>query len=239
MTLKLIIINTLTMIRVLGTIILIPFYQNFGGMWVGILALICYLTDSIDGILARKWNASTFFGALLDGFADKLFTIINFIVLYLITPYALIPIIFEIAIVLIQIFKFAKKYNIQSNIIGKSKVWVLAGCVVLTFFATDISSLTFLTGSFKEKLLDIPSNTLYFWLLLPAMIMEVLTFISYVLEIFAPKKIKVLNKKQRKLKMPKMKNDSIWENFKNIWLNPEFYKEHKDDTNLSDLRKLK
>ena len=94
MTLKLIIINMLTLIRVIGTIILIPIYQNFGGMYVGVLAFICYLTDSIDGILARKWKASTFFGALFDGVADKLFTLVNFIVLYLITPYALIPILF-------------------------------------------------------------------------------------------------------------------------------------------------
>ena len=118
MTLKLIIINMLTLIRVIGTIVLIPIYQNYGGMYVGILALICYLTDSIDGILARKWGASTFFGALFDGVADKLFTIVNFIVLYLITPYALIPILFEIAIIVIQFLKFALKLNVKSNIIG-------------------------------------------------------------------------------------------------------------------------
>lgn len=226
MTIKLIIINALTMIRVLGTIILIPIYKNLGGFWVGILALVCYLTDSIDGILARKWNASTFFGALFDGVADKLFTIINFIVLYLITPYAIIPIIFELAIVLIQILKFACKYNVQSNIIGKAKVWVLAFCVVTTFLATDF-------GIFSVN------NVPYFWLLLPAMIMEIMTFISYVLEVFFPSKFKVSNKKEKKLKMPSLKNKSIWENFKAIWLNPEFYKEHKDDTNLTDLRKLK
>jgi len=95
MNLKLWIVNILTLIRIIGTIILIPIYNIYGGKVVGIVSLICYLTDSIDGILARKWKVSTFFGALFDGFADKLFTIINFIVLYLITPYALIPIIFD------------------------------------------------------------------------------------------------------------------------------------------------
>lgn len=237
MTLKLIIINMLTLIRVIGTIVLIPIYQNYGGMYVGILALICYLTDSIDGILARKWGASTFFGALFDGVADKLFTIVNFIVLYLITPYALIPILFEIAIIVIQFLKFALKLNVKSNIIGKLKVWILAMSVVLTFLVSDVSSLTILTNEIREYILGIPSKTLYFWLLFPSIIMEALTFISYVLELFAPQKIKVLVEEQKELKMPKL-NGNIWENFKEIWLNPEFYKEHKNDTNLKDLKKL-
>lgn len=237
MTLKLIIINMLTLIRVIGTIVLIPIYQNYGGMYVGILALICYLTDSIDGILARKWGASTFFGALFDGVADKLFTIVNFIVLYLITPYALIPILFEIAIIVIQFLKFALKLNVKSNIIGKLKVWILAMSVVLTFLVSDVSSLTILTNEIREYILGIPSKTLYFWLLFPSIIMEALTFISYVLELFVPQKIKVLVEEQKELKMPKL-NGNIWENFKEIWLNPEFYKEHKNDTNLKDLKKL-
>lgn len=237
MTLKLIIINMLTLIRVIGTIVLIPIYQNYGGMYVGILALICYLTDSIDGILARKWGASTFFGALFDGVADKLFTIVNFIVLYLITPYALIPILFEIAIIVIQFLKFALKLNVKSNIIGKLKVWILAMSVVLTFLVSDVSSLTILTNEIRGYILGIPSKTLYFWLLFPSIIMEALTFISYVLELFVPQKIKVLVEEQKELKMPKLKGN-IWENFKEIWLNPEFYKEHKNDTNLKDLKKL-
>ncbi|MBQ7030973.1 MAG: CDP-alcohol phosphatidyltransferase family protein [Bacilli bacterium] len=237
MTLKLIIINMLTLIRVIGTIVLIPIYQNYGGMYVGILALICYLTDSIDGILARKWGASTFFGALFDGVADKLFTIVNFIVLYLITPYALIPILFEIAIIVIQFLKFALKLNVKSNIIGKLKVWILAMSVVLTFLVSDVNSLTILTNEIREYILGISSKTLYFWLLFPSIIMEALTFISYVLELFVPQKIKVLVEEQKELKMPKLKGN-IWENFKEIWLNPEFYKEHKNDTNLKDLKKL-
>ncbi len=237
MTLKLIIINMLTLIRVIGTIILIPIYQNFGGMYVGVLAFICYLTDSIDGILARKWKASTFFGALFDGVADKLFTLVNFIVLYLITPYALIPILFELSIIVIQFLKFALKLNVKSNIIGKLKVWILAMCVVLTFLASDINSLTFLTSEMREYILNIPSSNLYFWLLFPAIIMELGTFISYILELFVIKKIKVLKCEQKELKMPNLKGN-IWENFKEIWLNPEFYAEHKNDTNLKDLKKL-
>lgn len=239
MTWKLLVINSLTLIRVLGTIILIPVYQNYGGLAVGFLSLICYLTDSIDGILARHWNASTFFGAFFDGVADKLFTIVNFIVLYLITPYALVPIIFEILIIIVQFVKFACKLNIQSNLIGKSKVWILAMCIVATFLASDINNLTFLSVQFREQILSLSSSNLYFCLLLPSIIMEFLTFVSYVLEGLFPKKINDLNQiESKELKMPKLKTRNIWENFKYIWLNPDFYNEHKNDTNLKELRKL-
>lgn len=237
MNLKLIIINTLTLIRVIGTIILIPIYNNYGGFAVAILSLICYMTDSIDGILARGWKSSTFFGALFDGFADKLFTIFNFIVLFLITPYALIPIILEVLIVLILLIKYSNNYNVKSNIIGKTKVWVLALSIVLTFFVSDINSINFLSDAFKIKILKF-DNFKYLLLLLPSIIMEALTLISYILEMFNPKHLKILNRENKELIMPEL-NGNRWENFKNIWLNPEFYNEHKDDGSLKKLRKLK
>lgn len=235
---KLIIVNFLTLIRIIGCIILIPLYNIYGGKVVGITSLICYLTDSIDGILARGWKVSTFFGAIFDGIADKLFTIVNFIILYLITPYALIPIIVEILIVLVQSFKFSRNLNIQSNIIGKSKVWILAMSVVLTFFVSDINNLTFVSLNIKEWLLSIPSSTLYLWLLIPTIIMELLTLFSYMFEICFPKNIEIITTKKEKVKNPKLSYKERKEYFKNVVFSPEFYEQHKNDTNLRDLRKL-
>ena len=93
---KLLIVNLLTLIRVIGTGVLIPIYKLKGGLIAGIFSLVCYLTDSVDGILARHWKVSTFFGALFDGIADKLFTIVNFIVytnsaIYIISYPNLVP----------------------------------------------------------------------------------------------------------------------------------------------------
>ena len=237
MTLKLFIINFLTLIRVIGTIILVPIYNNFGGFSAGILSLVCYLTDSIDGILARHFKASTFFGALFDGTADKLFTIVNFIVLYLITPYALIPIIFELLIVLVQFIKYRRNLNIKSNIIGKFKVWILAMSVVATFFISDMNRLTFLPLGIKEMIEKVPTTSLYFYLLLPAIIMEALTLLSYLMEIFTPQNIDILveDKKEEPIKFT---GKNKWENFKSVWLNPEYYLQHKDDSHLKKLTKL-
>lgn len=239
MAIKLWIVNLLTLIRVIGTIILIPIYNNYGGIKAGIFSLICYLTDSVDGILARKWKVSTFFGAIFDGISDKLFTIINFIVLYLITPYAIIPIIFEILITLIQLFKFSNNYNIKSNMFGKIKVWILAISLVILFIVSDITNATFIPITIRESILRIPSKTMYFYLLLPAILSEALTFLSYVVEIFKPsKKVVNLDLNKKKIDTSEFKNTKGLDYFKAVWLNPKFYQSHKNDTNLKDLWNL-
>ena len=87
-------------------------------------------------------------------------------------------------------------------------------------------------------MLNTPQETLYLWILLPAIIMEFLTFLSYILEIFKPKKIKILNKSKRDLKIPPLVGKTRCEKFKAIWLNPDFYNEHKNDANLIHLWKI-
>ncbi len=239
MVFKLILINTITFIRIIGTIILVPIYKTYGGIYAGLVSLICYLTDSIDGILARTLKASTFFGALFDGFADKLLTVINFIILYLITPYAIIPIFFEILIVFVQIAKYRHKLNVQSNKVGKLKVWFLALSVVLAFIVSDINNFTILPINIINYLNSLNKNSLYFSLLLPTIIMEILTLISYILEIFKPINKDAFNEKEIKVKKDTINYENNWQNFKNIWLNPEYYKEHKNDINLKSVTKIK
>ena len=70
---------------------------------------------------------------------------------------------------------------------------------------------------------------------MPAIIMEILTLLSYIQEIFKP-----LNKKalQEDNKTKNKSNKRDWQHFKSIWLNPEFYNLHKDEVNIKDLTKL-
>ena len=121
MTEKLLFINFLTLIRIIITIVIIPVYNLYGGFYVSLIVLIGYLTDSIDGILARHWHASTFFGAFFDVVADKTFTIMNFILLYLIAPYAIIPIIIEISIMIVQIIILKSSRKMAVKNMGKVK----------------------------------------------------------------------------------------------------------------------
>ena len=198
--------------------------RHFSGFTIGIMTIFIYLSDVLDGILARFWKVSTFFGALFDGAADKLFTIVNYIVLYIIVgDIALIPLLIEFLICIVQFMKYKFNMNIKSNIIGKVKVWFLALSIVLTFFVSDIDSLN-------------NKNTLYLLTLSPGIIMEFLTLISYIGEFFFKKNIEASMKKSTKSKRIKLTKEERLNYAKNVWFSPEFYEKHKDETNLKDLR---
>ncbi len=80
--------NALTAFRlVLATLffVVLSFYQYRGPNkeWLLSTAFITYIlaliTDYLDGYLARKWNASSAFGRVVDPFADKILVIGAFI----------------------------------------------------------------------------------------------------------------------------------------------------------------
>ncbi|MFT6310891.1 MAG: cardiolipin synthase [Porticoccus sp.] len=65
--------NALTMLRIVATPIALGFYVNQQFGWCLAVVLVAALTDYFDGILARRLNQCTDFGALLDPVADKVF----------------------------------------------------------------------------------------------------------------------------------------------------------------------
>ena len=73
----LIFVNLLTTIRIIGVFMIVPIFFKYGGIYAALVSIACYLTDSIDGFLARNLNASTFFGSLFDALSDKAFLVIN------------------------------------------------------------------------------------------------------------------------------------------------------------------
>ena len=116
----LIFVNLLTTIRIIGVFMIVPIFFKYGGIYAALVSIACYLTDSIDGFLARKYHVSTFFGSFFDGVADKLFSCSNLIILFSVTKYSLIAIFFELLIVLIQFIKFEK--NMQNSLICAKKL---------------------------------------------------------------------------------------------------------------------
>lgn len=220
-TWELIIVNIITLIRVIGIFLILALFDK-GGVVIGTMTIFLYLTDVLDGLLARKWECATFLGALLDGVADKLLTLVNFILLYLIAgEIVLIPIIIEILICIVQFIKYKLNLNIQSNKIGKLKVWVLAISIVLTYFVSGPS---------------ITNKTIYSITLAPAIFAELFTLLSYLLEFLNPTKLEKTLSDKNEVEVIKLKGKDRWTNIKNIWLNPEFYHQHKDEDNLRDLR---
>ena len=139
-----ILVNSITMTRVIGTF-LMPFVSSaFTAEKLTCYIILLLLTDSIDGIMARRLKVSTLFGALLDTIADKLLSIATLIILAKIYPIMWLPLITEILITLINVIFGTKGAHVESSMFGKIKTWVLGVCTVfgfITVFADDFINL--------------------------------------------------------------------------------------------------
>ena len=236
--LVMILVNFLTMIRIIGVFCLVPVYTKHGGIAAGILSIFCYFTDCLDGIIARSFHVATFFGSVFDSIADKAFSCANLIVLLTITKFAIIPILFEFAIVIIQTIKFSKNVNIQSSFAGKAKTWVISLTVIVLYLISDIQKITFLSDNLINYVINLNPNVLYAYIFIPLYIFEILTLVSYLrfLNNYNPKEKIQVPQVDLYLKNPKNLKD-VWNNFAALWLNNEFYEKYKDSAGLKDIRR--
>ena len=138
---KKIMVNMITALRGIGGILLVPIFSIYGSIPAAIWFISFMATDWIDGYLARKYEVSSFFGALLDGMFDKLFGIISFLLLASISPSYMIPLLFEAGILGYGLYSASKGNNVKSTIIGKAKMWFLAVSVLLGLLNTDLLTL--------------------------------------------------------------------------------------------------
>lgn len=201
----LVFVNALTISRVIASIFVFPIYFHFGAKVVGYILAAFYLTDWIDGFLARKFKVCTFFGSIMDTICDKTIMIISCAVLCYLNPYMVYVILCEILIFLISSFNLTQDNEAKSLYIGKVKMWVLCMCVVAGFFFCKPD---------KELI-----NIIVF---IPAGIFEILTLIVYFNRLFS-KKI-VVKKEKPKYKSRKEINKMLF--------SPEFYEQNKDKTGL-------
>ena len=190
------------------------------------------MTDFIDGFLARNLNASTFFGSLFDALSDKAFLVINLLLLMSISPYAIILIIFELTIALIQSIKYNVGMNIKSNIFGKIKMWVAGLIISLWYLLTDYKVI----HHFNINNLN---NKTFLIIFIPLFIIEVITIISYIIEYFSDKnkldkKIIAKRKKEEEKLYKEIKNVSFWD----LMFEHDYYEKYKDYGNLKLLRSL-
>ena len=190
------------------------------------------MTDFIDGFLARNLNASTFFGSLFDALSDKAFLVINLLLLMSISPYAIILIIFELTIALIQSIKYNIGMNIKSNIFGKIKMWVAGLIISLWYLLTDYK----IIHHFNLNNLN---NKTFLIIFIPLFIIEVITIISYIIENFSDKnkldkKVIAKRKKEEEKLYKEIKNVSFWD----LMFEHDYYEKYKDYGNLKLLKSL-
>ena len=233
---KIIIINFITLIRVIGIFAIIPVYLHHGGFSCFVLVAMCFLTDCIDGMLARELKCSTFFGSILDGVSDKAFLIINLITILSITKLAIFPIIIEVLIALTQSLKYAHNMNVQSNLMGKAKMWIAGFLISAIYILEDKVFLNSFNTIFTNYLVDNAIMVKKVMLII-VIIAELLTLISYIKEYIESKNsldnTQVIKSKELQL-VEEVSNKKLGY----MLFNHEFYMQHKNNANLKFIRNL-
>ncbi len=205
-----IILNTLTALRGIGAIFLIPIYLTYGAIVTSITMAGLALTDFIDGKMARGLHIETMLGSFLDVMADKLLGIVCLGILALANPIFIVPLLCETTIGLINVLHY--KYNsvLKSRMTGKIKMWPLSIGVTLGMLSLDIPGLRdmlnaigisvprisfitdFINNNLLAKLVNVPIGEIANVLAVPIILCELIVIVDYGYRLINVKKDKVV-----------------------------------------------
>jgi len=152
--------NLLTLSRLFSPITIIPLVLSGNLLLAGIAVGIFGITDLLDGFLARKLNAKSEFGTLLDAFTDKVFVLSLIVPLAVLNPVFWISVLFEITIGLVNVNSKINGNNPKTIFIGKVKTACLFLLMSLgylsNFFSLNsfINALTIGTGILQLTCID-------------------------------------------------------------------------------------
>lgn len=133
--------NILTVIR----LFLVPlfwwmYFKN--PIYGGVVFIVACITDVVDGFLARKLDAITKFGMLVDPLADKLMQMSAVICLFIsgILPQWIVTVLImkELIMIISASFLLKKDIVIPANKVGKGATVLLSVMVVYFMFFNDI-----------------------------------------------------------------------------------------------------
>ena len=129
-----ILVNLMTTIRFAYTLILPILKLKISQTAFVINIIILFLTDSWDGLLARKYKVQTLYGSVMDTVADKTLSIILLSMLLMDRMGILsVVLLCEIIISIPNILGMATGKKTKSSIIGKIKMWLLSITIVLSY----------------------------------------------------------------------------------------------------------
>ncbi len=246
--------NFFTALRAAGIVCLIPVFKIYGGLATALLSAGCFATDFIDGQLARKLESSTFFGSLFDGVTDKAFLVVNMLLLMSITPLAIIPILAELGIATVQSLKYQNNMNVQSNMMGKAKMWVAGITVSLAYLLADQTFINYLGADIATKVASLGNIKLFGIALTPLVLSEIATLSSYIKEFLGEKKAmqeeveqgleetkeaKQTEENEEERKTIESLEDELKDaELKDILFDHDFYEQYKDAGNLKLIRSM-
>lgn len=227
---ELVLVNAITLCRLFGALFLPIAYHLYGINFVALVTIFLFITDAIDGFLARRLKISTFFGCSMDALSDKVLNATLFILLGIEYRYMIPPLIIEILILYISYLTYKNGGNVKSTKTGKIKTIILDVCVILSLILLSIPKLN-IDGKVTKYII---SNTDFYIIILSSIItisclIALLDYIKrYKNARFNPKYIKV---KKRK-KTGKSFKEIITRSF-----DIEYYSKHKDESIMDQLYK--
>lgn len=157
-------VNLITTTRFIYTLILPILQLRISNMAFIINLIILFLTDTIDGFLARKFKVQTFYGSIMDTIADKTLSIVLLIILANHISILYVVLLCEVLIALLNSFEMARRKRTKSILIGKVKMWLLAITIVSCYLQYF--------GVISLEIVDV--------LCIITVVMQILTFVSYV-----------------------------------------------------------
>lgn len=128
---KKIIVNALTLSRLLGALFLPYFFIRVNVPALLILLAILFLTDFFDGKLSRKWEVQTTGGSLLDPLGDKMLAISCIFSLIERHNGLFLLVFLELMICTLNIYRTLHGEKVKSSFIGKFKTWVLSITLIM------------------------------------------------------------------------------------------------------------
>lgn len=222
---KLIIVNLITIIRLIGAFILPFVYYKQGISASAVFIIILFLTDAIDGLFARTFKVCTFFGSGMDAISDKLLNTISFIILGIEYNVMIAPLSIEIAILYTSYSTYRYGGNIKASIIGKIKTIILDFFVILSFVLLALPTLKNKTY-FILKLINLTDLTIHIFAFI-ILIACLITLFDYL----GKNKIARMNPKANEIKNEQKTRKPFKKIIKTIF-DTDYYQKHKNESIL-------
>lgn len=157
-------VNLITLFRMFGSIILTILDKNISTKNFLTIMFLIFITDLLDGYLARKFHVQTFFGSLTDALADKILCICLLIPLTKKYKYIIILPIMESIILIINLIGKIKGKFLKSIKVGKVKMWSISITIIIGYIL----------------LLYNKSTELLYLFLVITSILQIITLIEYI-----------------------------------------------------------
>lgn len=220
---KIVIINLITSVRLIGALVLPFIYNKFDTSIISLIIIFLFASDLIDGFLARHLHCATFFGSIMDAACDKLLSAVSFIILSIKYHFMLAPLAVEIAILYTIYSTYRYGGNVQSRMLGKVKTFVADLCVIFCFVLLSLPSLK-MNNSFVNYIIDNTDN----FIMVLSLIMLIFCLIALADYVMRNKEARK-NPKCMEIKYEE-KNRKKGSLILKQLFDTEYYLEHKDES---------